>query len=369
MRSFVVVLVSIGVVASGGASAARADPTQQFAIESVAVDGSGALRLAASPWPLASPAFSPDGRTVAFVDDAARVRLEAADGGGEPVAGEIAAGAFSTVDAVFAPVWSPDGRTLLVPALGYQGPDPRNANTSLYRVDASTGSVSALHLGRYVSYSRDGRYLAYQTQVPSQQGGGSAVGVCRPDATHDTPFGRGSYAAWAPTSDRIAYVTRRGYLTAANATGARRWTLRSMLAGPIAWLPSGRSIVFAHGGPRPALFLVSPGARTARRLVDLPALTGEGPLSVSVSADGRWIATSNDSLTVVVRSNGTYLQAIRAGSAVWAPKTATLALVAGNALWLWTPKNGIQGLYAAGQRVAEPAWSPDGTRLLVVETG
>src|SRR5690242_19921351 len=120
MRSFVVVLVSIGVVASGGASAARADPTQQFAIESVAVDGSGALRLAASPWPLASPAFSPDGRTVAFVDDAARVRLEAADGSGEPVAGEIAAGAFSTVDAVFAPVWSPDGRTLLVPALGYQ---------------------------------------------------------------------------------------------------------------------------------------------------------------------------------------------------------------------------------------------------------
>jgi hypothetical protein len=373
MRSFAVLLVSIGVLGTVGPQAAsgggRADPTQQFAIESIAVDGSDARPLTTSPWPLGSPAFSPDGRTVAFVNDLASVILVGADGSGVRAVSDIGTGPFSTVDAVFAPLWSPDGTTLLVPALGYQGGDPREASASLYRMDASTGSVGSLHLGRYASFSHDGRYIAYQTQISPQNGGGSVVGVCRPDASHDTPFGRGSYAAWSPTADRIAYVTRRGYLTVSNATGGTRWTLRSMLAGPIAWFPDGRRIVFAHAGPRPALFLVSPGARAARRLVDLPTLAGEGPLSVSVSADGRWIAISKDSLTVLVRSNGTYLQAVQAGAAVWAPKIATLALVSGNTLSLWTPTHGVEGLYAGGQRVTEPAWSPDGTRILVVEAG
>jgi Tol biopolymer transport system component len=366
MRGFTVLMVSIGVLATVGLQAARADPTQQFAIESVAADGSGVIQLATSPWPLAAPAFSPDGRTVAFVDDMARVDLVGADGIGERAAGHIGAGLSYVV--VFAPIWSPDGTTLLVPTLGNAGADPRDAIASLYRVDVSTGSVGTLP-GRYGSFSRDGRYIAYQTQIPPQNGGGSVVGVCRHDGSHDTPLGRGSYAAWAPTTDWIAYVTRRGYLTTSNATGGARWTLRNMLAGPIAWFPDGRTIVFAHGGTRPALFLVSPGAQNARRLVDLPTLAGEGPLSVSVSANGRWIATSNDSLTVIVRSNGTNLQAIEAGAATWAPKTATLALVSGNTLSLWTPTHGAQSLYTGGQHAAEPAWSPDGTRILVVDTG
>ena len=346
---------------------AGADPTQQFAVESVAADGSGAIRLTASPWPLQSPAFSPDGRTVAFVYDGATVKLVGADGSGERAVGDIGAGLSYVV--VFAPVWSPGGRALLVPALGYPGPDPRNATASLYRVDASTGSVAALHLGRYASFSRDGRYLAYQTGGGPPLPGRDVVGVCRPDGSHDTPFGRGSYAAWSPIADRIAYVTRRGYLTVSSATGGARWTLRSMTAGPIAWFPDGRTIVFAHGGPRPALFVVSPGARSARRLVDLPTLAGVAPMSVSVSANGRWIAASYSSGTVLVRNNGTFLQVIQADAPAWAPKSSTLALVSGNTLSLWTPTGGARGLYAGRQRLAEPAWSPDGTRVLVVDSG
>src|SRR5262249_54267339 len=224
MRWFAVLLVSIGVLGTVGPRAAsgvgRADPTQQFAIESVATDGSGAMPLATSPWPLESPAFSPDGQTVAYVNDLASVRLVGADGSGARAVGSIGAGPFFTIDAVFAPVWSPDGTALLVPALGYPGgSDPREASVSLYHMDAATGSVGTLRLGRYASFSRDGRYIAYQTQIPPQNGGGGVVGVCRPDASNDTPFGRGSYAAWAPTADRIAYVTRRGYLTVSNATG------------------------------------------------------------------------------------------------------------------------------------------------------
>lgn len=348
-------------------SGARADPTQRFAIESVAVDGSGATRLAASPSPLAAPTFSPDGRTVAFVDDAARVELVGVDGSAERAAGDIGAGLSYVV--VFAPVWSPEGTALLVPALGYPGPDPRTATASLYRVDPSTGSVARLHLGRYASFSPDGRYLAYQTGGGPPLPGRGVVGVCRPDGSHDIPFGLGSYAAWAPTADRIGYVTRPGYLTVSSATGGARWTLRSMTAGPIVWFPDGRTIVFAHGGPRPALFVVSAGARTARRLVDLPTLVGVAPMSVSVSANGRWIAASYSSGTVLVRNDGRYRQVIQADAATWAPKSTTLALVSGNTLSLWTPTGGAQSLYAGRQRLAEPAWSPDGSRIVVIDAG
>ena len=142
-----------------------------------------------------------------------------------------------------------------------------------------------------------------------------------------------------------------------------------MTAGPIAWFPDGKTIAFAHDGRRPALFLVSPGARTARRLVDLPTLAGGAPMFVSVSANGRWIATSNAALTVLVRNNGTHLQAIQAGAATWAPKSPTLAVLSGTTLSLWTPTGGLQDVYTGGQRLAEPAWSPDGTRILVADTG
>jgi WD40-like Beta Propeller Repeat len=281
--------------------------------------------------------------------------------------GEIGAGFPSVV--VFGPVWSPEGMTLLVPALGYPGPDPRNATASLYRVDASTGSVGATHLGRYASFSRDGRYLVYQTGGGPALSNSGVVGVCRTDGSRDSPFGRGSYAAWSPVADRIAYVTRRGYLTLSSATGGARWTLRSVTAGPIAWFPDARRIVFAHGGPRPGLFVVFPGGQSARRLVDVPALAGAGPTSVSVSADGRWIAASYNSATVLVRSDGTYLQVIQADAAAWSPKSATLALVSGNTLSLWTPTGGARSLYTDRQLLAEPAWSPDGTRILIVDSG
>ena len=47
----------------------------RFAIESVATDGSGLLRLAVGPNPLESPTFSPDGRTFTFVRDFAAVEV------------------------------------------------------------------------------------------------------------------------------------------------------------------------------------------------------------------------------------------------------------------------------------------------------
>jgi len=350
---------------TGGAQAGSV----RFAIDSVAVDGSGVLRLAVGPNPLESPTFSPDGRTVAFVRDAAAVGVVGADAAGERTLVDFSTNALYAV--VFGPVWSPDGRTLFTPAVTYSYGDPRDAFAQLFAVDVVSGSVDSLHRGMYVSYSADGRYIVYQTHQYGPAGmGGDTIGVCRPDGSRDVALGRGSYAAWAPTpDDRIAYVTKAGYLTVSAPDDRRRWTLRTMKAGPTAWFPDGKTIAFAHAGPRPALFLVAPGARKARRLVDIPTVPGSASPSVSVSPDGRWIAVSYDRLTFLVKRDGRGLIAFPATGAAWSPKTAALALVNGSGLSIWTPAGGTLGISAGTGLMSEPAWSPDGTRILVVETG
>jgi Tol biopolymer transport system component len=352
------------------AGGAKAGATR-FAIESVPVDGSGVLHLAVGPNPLESPTFSPDGRTVAFVRDLRLVEVVGSDATGERTLVDFSAqAAFYAV--AFGPVWSPDGTTLLTPADTYPlNGDPRSAFAQLFAVDVASGSLSTPHVGRYVSYSHDGRYILYQTHQYGPAGaGGDMIGVCRPDGSRDTALGRGSYAAWAPTpDDRIAYVTRAGYLTVTTPDNGRRWTLRTMKAGPIAWFPNGKTIAFTHEGRRPALFLVNPGARKARRLVDIPTVSGSVSPSVSVSPNGSWIAVSNDRLTFLVRSDGTGLMAIPAAGAAWSPKTTALALVTGSSLSVWTPAGGMSGIAAGSGLWSEPAWSSDGSRILVVESG
>src|SRR5712692_9400397 len=120
-----------------------------FAIESVAVDGSGVLRLAVGPNPLEAPTVSPDGRTVAFVRDFAAVEVVGSDASGERVVFEnISKNALPAV--VLGPVWSPDGKTLVTPAFAYPpNVDPRDASARLFAVDLASGALSSPHLGMY----------------------------------------------------------------------------------------------------------------------------------------------------------------------------------------------------------------------------
>src|SRR4029077_17178073 len=140
------------------------------------------------------------------------VEVVGSEGTGERVVANLATSATYVV--TFGPVWSPNGRALMVPALDTPGPDPRDAFAQLFAVDVATGSLSRPHAGRYVSYSHDGRYIVYQTQNPPAVRDRDVIGACRPDGSRDVSLGRGSYAAWAPTSDdRLAYVNKAGYLT------------------------------------------------------------------------------------------------------------------------------------------------------------
>jgi Tol biopolymer transport system component len=357
------VAASLAVLAFVGG--ARAD-SMRTAIESVAVDGSGAVRLADAPDTLESPVFSPDGRTVAFVHDFRTVELVNADGTGRRALAPVVASQPGYA-VVLGPLWSPGGRALLAPALVTVG-DPRDSAGQLFSFDVASGAVTSPHPGMFASFSRDGRYIVYQTHRNGPAGsGGDTIGVCRPDGGGDTTFGRGSYAAWSPVAERVAYVTQPGYLTVSGATGKGRWTLRSMKAGPIAWFPDGKTIAFAHAGRHGALYVATPGRQTVRRLVDLPATATGETLTLSVSPDGRWIAASYDQITFVVRSNGTGYRVLDGGGAAWSPRAAVLARVSGNRLSIWVPTGQDEVVYTGRASLAQPAWSPDGTHIVLVD--
>jgi hypothetical protein len=91
-------------------------------------------------------------------------------------------------------VWSPGGKLLLAPAFVIVG-DPRDSSAQLFSFDLTTGAVASPHLGQDVSFPRSGRYIVYQTHQDGPAGNPrDTIGVCRPDGSDDTSFGRGSFA-------------------------------------------------------------------------------------------------------------------------------------------------------------------------------
>ena len=148
-----VLVVSLAALVVAGVANADA---QRAEVVSVAADGSGPLTLATAADALESPTFSSDGRTVAFIHDYRGVEVVATDGTGIRSLDEIVTSTYYA--SVLTAVWAPDGKTLVASAYGYpMGGDPRIAASQLFTFDVATGAVTSRHLGRYVSFARDGR--------------------------------------------------------------------------------------------------------------------------------------------------------------------------------------------------------------------
>jgi TolB protein len=99
---------------------APAAQTRNLEIYIVNADGSGQRRLTRSPAWDDAPAWSPDGRTIAFVSDVS-IYVMNADGSGQR---ELTPGG--------SPAWSPDGRKIAF----VRGDLPRDGNSDLYVVNA-----------------------------------------------------------------------------------------------------------------------------------------------------------------------------------------------------------------------------------------
>jgi TolB protein len=190
------------------------------------------------------PRWSPTGSSIAFVDAAGNIETMRADGHGRRV---VASGGLANDD----PAWSPDGRML---AFSRQ---LTAADWSVYVVSARGGAAHPLvprSTGQALTpaWSPDGRSVAFAQRAAD---GRWQIAVARRDGTHVRVIsdGKGSDSSptWSPDGRRIVFVREVGldgnalYVMPASGGRARRLTPAALDAVQPQWAPRGPLVAFA----------------------------------------------------------------------------------------------------------------------------
>ena len=203
-------------------------------------DGSGLTRLTDNDAIDSGPAWSPDGRRIAFDstrDGNFEVYVMSADGSGLT--------RLTDNDAYdWFPAWSPDGRRIAFDS-------DRDGNSEVYVMDADGSGVSRLtYHGAHdftPAWSPDGRRIAFA----SYRDGKSEIYVM--DASGVTRLTQNDASdvgpAWSPDGRRIAFASERDgnleiYVMNADGSGVTRLTYNDARDLFPAWSPDGRRIAF-----------------------------------------------------------------------------------------------------------------------------
>lgn len=225
----------------------RIGPAEASGIYVVNMDGTGEQKVAPSAAMLSRPAWSPDGRRLAFRDMAKeRMGLWTVDADGKNLQRSVITLEVST------PVWSPDGKFIAV-ASGNSTKDG-TVKKGLYLTDPAGKTPKLLAEGQYgeLTWSPDGKSLAVVASPKDAPRALLTVGMDGgAPVTITTNLAEGNQApAWSPDGKRIAFVLSHEdgqHLVVIPATGGTPTMLvhGKSFSTPL-WSSSGDSLLVAR---------------------------------------------------------------------------------------------------------------------------